>query len=94
MALRLLPEPTRWFGADSPMPIVRTPLMSSSGVKLIQVETVIDGRVTDLQYRVTTLRQAQPRMIADRQLAEAAFYKEVAASKADPVAMKLAMSGF
>ncbi|WP_421729148.1 hypothetical protein [Brevundimonas sp.] len=76
------------------MPIVRTRVMSASGVKLIKVETMAGDRVTDLQYRVTTLRQAQPRMIADRELAEAAFLQEVTASKADPVAVRLAMSGF
>ena len=81
-----------WLGDESAMPIVRTPLMSSSGVKLIKVETVAGDRVTDLQYRVTILRQAQPRMIADRELAEAAFLQEVTASKADPVAVRLAMS--
>ena len=75
------------------MTIRRTLLTSSAGVKLTLVETVDRERVTDSHYRVSTLRMGQPRVYADRALAEGAYAREVIASRKDPVAMQMAAAG-
>lgn len=75
------------------MPTRKTTLMAATGVKLTQVEEVTGARVIVRHYRLTTMRQAPPRVFADRNLADAAFIVEVAASKQDPTALKLAISG-
>lgn len=76
------------------MAIRRTLLKSDAGVKLLQVETVSPRQaVTDTHYRLSTLRKNQPRMLADRSLALDAFETEVAASRKDPTAMRLAEAG-
>ena len=72
------------------MAIRRTLLTSSAGVKLTLVETVERDRVIDAHFRVTTFRTVQPRVYADRVLAEEAFAREVTASKNDPVAVAVA----
>lgn len=81
------------IGAESPMAIRRTLLTSSAGVKLMLVETVERERVTDSHFRVSTLRLGQPRVFADRALAEGAYAREVIASQKDPVAMQMAAAG-
>lgn len=86
-------ERPRQIRAESPMAIRRTTIMTSTGVRLIQIDTVLGDRPTDRQYRLTTLRQAQPRLFADRALADEAFAAEVQASKLDPTALKLAVVG-
>jgi len=75
------------------MTIRRTLLTSSDGVKLTLVETVDRERATDSHFRVSTLRMGQPRVFADRALAEGAYAREVSASRKDPVAMQMAASG-
>lgn len=73
------------------MPIRRTPLREASGVKLVQVDEVSpDGkRVRATHYRLSTLRPNQPRVIAERELADEAFDLEVISSLADPTVQKL-----
>lgn len=79
---------------EDPVAIRRTLMKADAGVKLLQVETVSPRSVvTDTHYRLSTLRMNQPRMLADQQLALAAFDAEVAASKNDPTAMRLAAAG-
>jgi len=87
-------EPGRTGDAESAMAIRRTTIMTSTGVRMVQIDTVVGDRATDTQYRLTTLRQAQPRLFADRALADEAFAAEVRASKLDPTALKLAIAGF
>ena len=71
------------------MPIRRTLLKSDTGVCLQRVDEVQGEKVRATPYRLTTLRPAQPRVLADQILAEAAFVREVAASKLDPVAVAM-----
>jgi hypothetical protein len=72
------------------MPIRKTELKATAGVKLVQVETVTAaGKVTETHYRLSTLRPNQPRVIADPQEAEDAFDLEVMASLTDPVVQRL-----
>lgn len=75
------------------MAVRKTPLKSDTGVCLTRVEEVEGQKVRATHYRLTTLRPAQPRVIADVDLAEAAFIREVAASKLDPVAVMMAARG-
>lgn len=73
------------------MPMRKTPLRETQGVKLIQIEEVSgDGtKVRSIHYRLTTLRPNQPRVIADERDALDAFDLEVIASSADPVVQQL-----
>lgn len=76
------------------MPIRKTELKATAGVKLVQVETVTAaGKVTETHYRLYTLRPNQPRVIADPQEAEDAFDIEVMASLADGTVQKLIQRG-
>ncbi|HWW10968.1 MAG TPA: hypothetical protein VN018_00525 [Brevundimonas sp.] len=76
------------------MPIRKTPLRETAGVKLVQVDEVsADGaRVRSTHYRLSTLRPAQPRLIADPDGAETAFDLEVIASLADPTVQRILAS--
>lgn len=73
------------------MPTRKTPLREAAGVKLIQVDEVMpDGvRVCATHYRISTLRPNQPRVLADRGLADEAFDLEVIASLSDPTVQRL-----
>jgi len=76
------------------MAVRKTLLNSDAGVKLTRIETVTDrGRVDAIHYRLSTLRPSQPRLLADEALAQSAFNVEVAASRRDPTAMRLAQAG-
>ncbi|QTC90467.1 hypothetical protein [Brevundimonas goettingensis] len=65
-------------------------MKSDTGVCLTQVDEVAGVKVRATHYRLTTLRPNQPRVIADHDLAEQAFAAEVAASKRDPIAVRMA----
>ena len=71
------------------MAVRKTVLKSDTGVCLQRVDEVRGEKVRATHYRLTTLRPAQPRVIADVSLAEAAFVREVAASKLDPIAVEM-----
>lgn len=76
------------------MPIRKTKLKTTAGVKLVQVEIVTaSGEVTETHYRLSTLRPTQPRVIPDAQEAEDAFDIEVMASLADSAVQKLVQQG-
>lgn len=76
------------------MAIRRTLMRSEAGVKLIRVEELsASQKLVSTHYRLSTLRPAQPRVIAEQTMAEAAFRAEVAASCKDPTAMRLAAAG-
>lgn len=78
------------------MPVRRSLVLGpKAGVRLDRVDQVgADGRVMSTEYRLTTLRPAQPRLIADPHLAEEAFDLEVLASLSDPVVSKLVEQGW
>lgn len=72
------------------MPIRKTELKATAGVKLVQVDEVgTTGKVLATHYRLTTLRPNQPRVLADVQEAEDAFDLEVVASLMDPTVQRL-----
>ena len=76
------------------MAVRRTLLKSAVGVKLMRVEELsASQKVMATHYRLSTLRLAQPRVLADPGAAESAFTVEVAASMKDPVAVRLAAAG-
>lgn len=74
---------------------VRTTLLKSAvGVKLTRIEELsASQKVRATHYRLTTLRPDQPRILADPNAAELAFTAEVAASRKDPTAVRLAAAG-
>lgn len=74
------------------MAIKKTVLKRDTGVCLTLVEETIGNRPGPKHYRLTTLRPAQPRVIADKAMAQAAFNAEVAASKLDPIAVQISSS--
>ncbi len=72
------------------MPIKKTELKTEAGVKLTLVEEVTPmGTVRSQHYRLTTLRPAQPRVLAEKAAAEDAFDLEVIASLIDPVVQQM-----
>lgn len=73
------------------MPMRKTPLRETQGVKLIKVDEVShDGtKVQSTHYRLTTLRPSQPRVLGDERDALDAFDLEVVASCADPIVQRL-----
>jgi hypothetical protein len=72
------------------MVIRKTELKVEAGVRLTLVEEVSPlGNVRSQHYRLTTQRPNQPRVLAQRELAENAFDLEVIASLMDPVVQKL-----
>lgn len=75
------------------MAVKKTLLKLDTGVCLHKVDEVIGTRIAATHFRLSTLRPAQPRLIADQSVAEAAFIAEVAASKRDPIAVHMAHSG-
>ena len=76
------------------MAIRKTLLKAEAGVKLVRVEELsASQRLVATHYRLSTLRPAQPRVLADEGLARSAFAAEVKASRADPNAMRLTAAG-
>lgn len=76
------------------MAIRKTLIRTEAGVRLERIEA-LSGRqkVVSTLYCLRTLRPNQPRMIADRDEAEAAFAREVTASLKDPVIRALVAAG-
>ena len=72
------------------MAIKKTELKTEAGVKLTLVEEVTPlGSVRSQHYRLTTLRPNQPRVLAEKRLAEEAFDLEVVASLMDPLVQQM-----
>jgi len=73
------------------MPMRKTPLRETQGVKLTQVDEVSADRtkVRSTHYRLTTLRPNQPRVLVDERDALDAFDLEVIASSADPAVQQI-----
>lgn len=74
------------------MAVKKTLLKSDTGVCLHKVDEVVGSRIAATHFRLSTLRPAQPRLIADKDAANAAFVAEVAASRCDPIAVQMAHS--
>ena len=76
------------------MAVRKTLVKTDAGVKLMRVEELSAGqKLVSTHYRLSTLRLAQPRVLGDQGLAEAAFRAEVVASRQDPTAVRLAAAG-
>ena len=72
------------------MASTRKLLREEEGVKLFEVgEPKSYGRANGCHYRISTMRQNQPRVLADLTEAEDAFDLEVIASLLDPIVQKL-----
>ena len=72
----------------------KTLIRSEAGVRLERIETLdARQRATSTLYCLRTLRPNQPRMIADRIEADAAFAREVTASLRDPVISAMTTRG-
>lgn len=65
-------------------------LREEAGVKLFEVEEPKSyGRPGGCHYRLSTMRQTQPRVLADLNEAEDAFDLEVISSLMDPVVQQM-----
>jgi hypothetical protein len=72
------------------MASTRKLLREEAGVKLFEVgEPKSYGRANGCHYRISTMRQNQPRVLADLTEAEDAFDLEVIASLLDPVVQQM-----
>ena len=72
------------------MASTRKLLREEAGVKLFEVgEPKSYGRANGSHYRISTMRQNQPRVLADLAEAEDAFDLEVISSLQDPVVQKM-----
>lgn len=72
------------------MASTRKLLREEAGVKLFEIgEPKSYGRANGCHYRISTMRQNQPRVLADLTEAEDAFDLEVIASLLDPVVQQL-----
>lgn len=72
------------------MASTRKLLREEAGVKLFEVgEPKSYGRANGSHYRISTMRQNQPRVLADLAEAEDAFDLEVISSLLDPVVQKM-----
>lgn len=70
--------------------MTKTLIKSQAGVRLVEER---EGREATSRFRLSTYRQAQPRMMVDRDEALAAFAHEVTASLADPVVQGMIRRG-
>lgn len=72
------------------MASIKKLLREQAGVKLYEVaEQKSYGRSNGCHYRISTMRQNQPRVLADIAQAEDAFDLEVIASLMDPVVQQM-----
>ena len=72
------------------MASTRKLLREEAGVKLFEVgEPKSCGRANGCHYRISTMRQNQPRVLADLTEAEDTFDLEVIASLLDPVVQQM-----
>ncbi|ANC53416.1 hypothetical protein A4249_06945 [Brevundimonas sp. GW460-12-10-14-LB2] len=71
----------------------KTLIKSQAGVKLLRIEQLARQQVVQSTWRLSTLRQNQPRSFADEVEAEDAFDMEVIASLTDPVIIDMQRRG-
>jgi len=71
----------------------KTLVRSRAGVRLQHIEHLARQQVVHSSWRLSTLRQNQPRSFADEMEAENAFDMEVIASLTDPLIMDMQRRG-
>ncbi|WBT04785.1 hypothetical protein PFY01_08940 [Brevundimonas vesicularis] len=71
----------------------KTLIKSRAGVRLQRIERLARQQVMQSSWRLSTLRQNQPRTFADEIEAEDAFDLEVIASLTDPIIMDMQRRG-
>lgn len=71
----------------------KTLIKSSAGVRLQRIEHLARQQVLQATWRVSTMRQNQPRTFADETEAEDAFDMEVIASLTDPIIIDMQRRG-
>ncbi|WP_184279040.1 hypothetical protein [Brevundimonas vesicularis] len=71
----------------------KTLIRSRAGVRLQRIEHLARQQVVQSSWRLSTLRQNQPRSFADETEAEDAFDMEVIASLTDPIIMDMQRRG-
>ena len=71
----------------------KTLIRSRAGVRLQRSEHLVRQQVVQSSWRLSTLRQNQPRSFADENEAEGAFDMEVIASLTDPIIMDMQRRG-
>jgi hypothetical protein len=68
-------------------------IKSEAGVRLQRIEQLARQQVVQSSWRLSTLRQNQPRTFADEDDAEDAFDMEVVASLSDPIIIDMQRRG-
>lgn len=77
------------------MPTRKTIVKAQAGVRLERIETLSrQGKAVQQAFKVSTLRERQPIVVADERAAHDAFDLEVVASLMDPVAQRLVKQGW
>lgn len=77
------------------MPTRKTIVKAQAGVRLERIETLSrQGKAVQQVFKVSTLRERQPVVVADQDEAEDAFDLEVVASLMDPIAQELVKRGW
>ena len=71
----------------------KTLIKSRAGVRLHRIEHLARQQVVQSSWRLSSLRQNQPRSFADETEAEDAFEMEVIASLTDPITMDMQRRG-
>lgn len=71
----------------------KTLIRSSAGVRLQRIEHLARQQVVQSSWRLSTMRQNQPRSFADEAAAEDAFDMEVVASLSDPIIVDMQRRG-
>lgn len=71
----------------------KTLIRSRAGVRLQRIEHLARQQVVQSSWRLSTLRQNQPRSFADETEAEDAFDMEVIASLTDPIIIDMQRRG-
>jgi hypothetical protein len=71
----------------------KTLIKSEAGVRLQRIEQLARQQVVQSSWRLSTLRQNQPRTFADEDDAEDAFDMEVVASLSDPIIIDMQRRG-
>ncbi len=75
------------------MAIRKTLIRSRAGVKLQRIEHLARQQIVQSSWRLSTLRQNQPRTFADEIEAEDAYDIEVVASLTDPIIIDMQRRG-
>lgn len=71
----------------------KTLIKSRAGVRLQRIEHLARQQVVQSSWRISTMRQNQPRTFADETEAEDAFDMEVVASLSDPGIIEMQRRG-